>query len=157
MNNAESIVQTQLEAYNRHDMEGFLATYDPGIRIYEIPSGELILEGHEAMRERYRTRFAPESTVTARITHRTVYGNVVIDDEALTGMLPDREVHATAIYEVKGGLIYSVWFVKGMSEEEMASSLAGFRIYTRDDQVLEADKSSAFLSDEAAMDEEWQS
>ena len=37
MTETESVVQIQLEAYNRHDMAGFVATYDPGIRIYELP------------------------------------------------------------------------------------------------------------------------
>jgi hypothetical protein len=125
MNDSESVVRKQLEAYNRHDMDAFVATYHPDVRIYELPSGDLVLEGHEAMRERYTTRFAPESTVQATITHRTVYGNMVIDVEALTGMLPDREVYATAIYEVVDGLINQVWFVKGMSEEEMADAIGG--------------------------------
>jgi hypothetical protein len=53
---------------------------------------------------------------------------MVIDDEALTGMLPDREVYATAIYEVTGELITRVWFIKGMSEEEMAAAVADQRM-----------------------------
>jgi hypothetical protein len=63
--------------------------------------------------------------VQATITHRTVYGNMVIDDEALTGILPGRDVYATAIYEVVDGLINQVWFVKGMSEEDMADAIGG--------------------------------
>jgi len=117
MTDPESVVQTQLEAYNRHDMEGFLATYDPGIRIYELPGGDLLIEGLEAMRERYRSRFAEDSTVTAEITHRIVHGNMVIDDESITGILRDRELKATAIYEVRQGLITRVWFIQDWSEE----------------------------------------
>jgi len=127
MNEVESVVQTQLEAYNLHDMEAFVATYDPEVRIHELPSGDLILQGHRAMRVRYRSRFAPGSKVQARITHRTIHGNIVIDDEALTGMLPGREVYATAIYEVRDGLIRQVWFVKGMTEREMAAALESNR------------------------------
>jgi len=34
---AEALVQRQLEAYNAHDLEGFIATYAPGIEIFDLP------------------------------------------------------------------------------------------------------------------------
>lgn len=107
---AEQVVQVQLEAYNRRDLEGFLATYSPEIRIYLHPD-RLLMSGLDQMRKEYGEAFAANPNGRAAITSRMVQGNYVIDHEHVTGQAGGREIRAVAIYEVRDGKIRNVWFI----------------------------------------------
>lgn len=107
----EEIVQRQLEYYNAHDLDGFISTYGPDIKIYNLPSTTPSLEGHEAMRVRYAQRFAT-SGLHATIKSRMVNGNFVVDFEAVTGLEEGKVTEVIAIYEVRDELIQNVWFLR---------------------------------------------
>jgi hypothetical protein len=111
MKTPEEIVQEQLEYYNNHDIEGFISTYSPNIKIYNMPSNTPILEGHEEMRERYTKRFASPD-LKATIKNRMINGNFVVDFESVTGIEKDSISEVIAIYEVYDGLIQNVWFLR---------------------------------------------
>jgi uncharacterized protein (TIGR02246 family) len=87
---AEQVVQAQVDAYNRHDIEAFLNTYAPEVEIYDHPD-KLRLSGLEQMRKSYTAFFSKHPTVTAIITNRIVQGQYVIDHEAVTG-LPEEQL-----------------------------------------------------------------
>jgi hypothetical protein len=106
---AERVVQEQLEAYNRHDVEAFLKTYSPEIKLYEFPDKE-ISSGLEAMRKTYGRLFEREQDRKAKIAKRIVHGDYVIDHEQVSG--GGREFKAVAIYLVKDEKIVTVWFMK---------------------------------------------
>ena len=106
---AEKVVQEQLEAYNRHDVDAFLKTYSAEIKLYEFPDKE-ISSGLEAMRKTYGRMFEREPDRKAKIAKRIVQGDYVIDHEVVTG--GNREFKAVAIYLVKDGKIVTVWFLK---------------------------------------------
>ena len=105
----EKIVQEQLEAYNRHDVEAFLKTYSSEIKLYEFPDKELS-SGVDAMRKTYGKLFEREPDRKARIARRIVQGDHVIDHEEVSG--GGRKFTAVAIYRVKDGKITAVWFLK---------------------------------------------
>ncbi|WP_037286853.1 nuclear transport factor 2 family protein [Saccharibacillus sacchari] len=107
---AEELVQLQLENYNAHDLEGFLAVYAEDAKLYNLLDGTLMAEGREAMRERYRKRFAVDQ-VQAKLVNRMVIGSRVIDHEEVTQAGSDRVLQAAAIYETSEGLIRAAWFV----------------------------------------------
>ena len=106
---AEKVVQEQLEAYNRHDVDAFLKTYSAEIKLYEFPDKE-ISSGLEAMRKTYGRLFEREPDRKARIAKRIVQGDYVIDHEEVSG--GGREFKAVAIYRVKDDKIVAVWFLK---------------------------------------------
>ncbi|WP_161602423.1 nuclear transport factor 2 family protein [Tautonia marina] len=108
-NDAERIVQQQLEAYNRRDLNDFLATYAETVILSNFPD-ELLSTGIDAMRTRYGALFDRTPDLHAEITQRIVQGDYVIDHEQ--GTAQGREFSAVAIYEVKGGKIQHVWFVR---------------------------------------------
>ena len=105
----EKVVQEQLEAYNRHDLDAFLKTYSPEIKLYEFPNKE-ISSGLEPMRKTYGRIFEREPDRKAKIAKRIVQGDYVIDHEEVTG--GGREFKAVAIYLVKDDKISAVWFLK---------------------------------------------
>jgi imidazolonepropionase-like amidohydrolase len=108
---AEEIVQAQVEAYAARDLEAFVATYSPEIQLWRHPSGELIAEGHQAMRETYGPLFEQSPGLGIHIEQRTTLGEFVIDLELVSGLRGGPPLRAVAIYQVEDGLIRRVWFL----------------------------------------------
>ena len=105
----EAVVQRQLEAYNAHDIDAFLATYSRDVELFTL-GGERQSQGLEAMRARYGKMFKDVPQLHCDISRRIVQGNIVIDHEHLTGLPGGGTVDAIAIYEVRRGKIRRVWF-----------------------------------------------
>jgi uncharacterized protein (TIGR02246 family) len=101
----EAVVQRQLDAYNAKDLDALLATFAEDALQYEHP-GKLLASGHAQIRERMVQRFA-EPNLFAKLVHRAVMGNVVIDHEIVRRTLPQGpgEVELAAIYQVRDGKI----------------------------------------------------
>ena len=108
---SEIPVQAQLDAYNKHDLDSFIAQYAPGVKIYNFPSMELTLEGRENLRAFYRDHRFNLPDLRADLLKRIVQGDTVIDHEEVHGMKEDA-IYVIAIYEVREGLIQKVWFVR---------------------------------------------
>lgn len=112
------LIQAQLDAYNRHDAEGFAATYAPDAEIIELATGVLIAKGTTAIRAFYSARFQANPGLHAEVLHRMVQGAFVVDQERLTGVLvapggPERPpLTAVVMYEVKDGRIARAWLVR---------------------------------------------
>ncbi len=105
----ERVIQKQVEAYNKHDLDAFLATYSPDIRLHEFPD-KLTSSGLEEMRKQYGALFERAPGLKAEITKRIVQGNYVIDHEKVT--FGGRESTAVAIYQIREGKIVNVWFIE---------------------------------------------
>lgn len=103
-------VQAQLDAYNAQDVEAFVGCYTHDVRI-EDAAGNLQLQGHAAMRERYAKLFADNPANRAEVLHRIHIGEHVIDHERITGRGPE-PLFAVAIYLVRNGLIEHVRFIR---------------------------------------------
>jgi hypothetical protein len=108
----ESVVQRQLEAYNAHDVYGFVATYADDATLFMHPS-DVLTSGAENIRERYASRFA-KNKPHAVVVKRIIIGNTVIDEESVTAVSEGivTTVHAVVIYEVKQGRISRTWFMR---------------------------------------------
>lgn len=103
-------VQAQLEAYNARDLERFVKCYSEDV-VIEDGAGNLMMRGHEAMRQRYGPMFAAHPDLHCRIVSRIRINDYVVDEERITGRGPE-EVHAVAIYRVAGDLITHVRFLR---------------------------------------------
>jgi hypothetical protein len=104
------VVQAQVDAYNRGDIDAFLNTYAPDANLYNFPD-ELLSSGLVSLREVYAKLFEKAPQLHASITNRITQGNYVIDQEVVTGFPGAKELTAVAIYEVKDGKIVNVWFL----------------------------------------------
>lgn len=102
------VVQRQLDAYNAHDLEAFVATYSDDVEVYRAPSTTPALSGKQKLREFYRDSRFNRPALHAAIVHRSVVGNKVVDHERITG-LRDEPFDAVVAYIVHEGLIKSVW------------------------------------------------
>lgn len=105
----EAIVQAQLDAYNRHDLDGLLAFYADDAVLVNYPD-QITQTGKAQMRARYEKRFA-QPNVRAEILERIVFSNFVVDHERITAPPATDVIEAVATYEVKDGKIVRVTFL----------------------------------------------
>lgn len=111
-NSVEFPVDLQLNAYNSRDIDSFLSAYHPRVEIFDLHSGELRMQGLEAMRIRYSGLFEKSPTLHAKLQNRMVEGNFVFDQELVSGFQGENMLTAVAIYEIENLLIKRVWFAR---------------------------------------------
>jgi hypothetical protein len=98
-------VQSQLDAYNSHDVDAFVACYGRDA-VIRAADGRVLLRGHDEIRSRYEALFTQYPDVTAEVPTRIRAGNWVVDDERV--QLGEECLHVAVGYEVRDGLIQSV-------------------------------------------------
>ena len=104
-----SVLQQQLNAYNAHDLEAFLAPYSDDVEIYST-SGKLMMKGKEEMRKGY-TFITKTPDLYCRLINRIANGNTVIDHEEIwTSTQPVNLVYGVAVYVIEKGKIRRVYF-----------------------------------------------
>ncbi|MCL6265531.1 nuclear transport factor 2 family protein [Flagellimonas myxillae] len=106
---SESIVQTQLDAYNARNIDAFMATYSDDVQLYNFPN-KLSQGNRSKMKEAYQNFFKANPNLHCEIKNRIVIGNKVIDEELVT--LKDSQIRAVAVYEVEDGKISRVTFIR---------------------------------------------
>ena len=106
----ETLVQTQLDAYNARDLARFCACFSPKVKVFRPPQAQPALEGREALSAHYAQHRFHLPALHADLVQRMVLGNKVIDHERIHGVR-DTPFEAAAVYEVGAdGLIAAVWF-----------------------------------------------
>lgn len=111
---AINIVDQQLDAYNRQDIDAFVATYHQDVEIYNFPN-KLKYVGRDKLKENYQGMFERLKCLNATSKKRIVFNNTVIDHElaemcTIDSNKVDKSIEVIAIYEVKDGLIKRVMF-----------------------------------------------
>ena len=106
----EAIVQHQLDAYNQHDLDAFLAVYSDTIQLYRLPALEPALSGKSQLAEFYATQRFMLPDLHAELLNRIVSGNKVVDHERILGLGP-QPVEAVAVYAIAAGKIERAWFL----------------------------------------------
>lgn len=108
MPSPEDLVQAQLEAYNRQDIDAFLAVYHPACEFVRW-GGQVELRGHAEWRPRYLALWAGSPRLQARILNRIVLGRHVIDLEQLDNAADGPRRPVVVMYEVERDLIRRVF------------------------------------------------
>jgi len=106
---AEQAVQQQLDAYNAHDLDRFIAVYDENVRIYRPPVAEPSMVGRAALGQFHGTQRFNLPKLHAELVRRIVAGNTVVDHERVTG-LTEQPFEVAVVYKVADGRITGVWY-----------------------------------------------
>ncbi len=107
------VVQAQLEAYNRRDIDAFCALFAEDAQLFDLGAAAPSTAGTAAIRARYQQLFDHSPQLHSAIVNRTALGRVVVDLETVTGRNGSADpFEVMAIYEVSGGLIVRVHFVR---------------------------------------------
>jgi len=109
----ESIVQSQLDAYNARDIDAFMRYWAADAQYFEHPA-TLLADGAAAIRARHVERFK-EPNLHGALVKRIVVGNKVVDQEKVARTFAEGTGHieVIAMYEIAGGRIAKAWFVLG--------------------------------------------
>ena len=108
----EALVQVQLDAYNAHNLDAFVACYAQNVEFWTMDGKVNPEKGAAAMRKGYAELFAQFPKVKVKVLRRISQGAYVIDQQEADGMGPN-PVTYTAIYWISQGKIARVWYIQG--------------------------------------------
>ena len=110
----EQVVQSNLDAYNARDIQGFMDELSPEISLYSFGEQQPTLIGQAAVEGFYRQLFEQSPELNSQIESRITIGNTVIDHEKITGRNGlDEVVELVLIYEVYADKINKITVVRG--------------------------------------------
>jgi hypothetical protein len=104
---AVELADRQLMAYNAHNLEAFVAPYADTVKIYDLSTNKLQINGKEEMRKRY-SFLNNAGTLHCNLINRINNGDSVIDHEEI--LSARGTFYGIAIYEIKNGKIVKAWF-----------------------------------------------
>ncbi|MEZ4775349.1 MAG: amidohydrolase family protein [Bacteroidia bacterium] len=106
----ELLAQQQLNAWNLKDIQAFANCFDEHVEVYKYPNDKQYT-GRNELYELYSPFFKEVPQAYCEVVKRIHMGNVIIDEEKITGIgtAPPRRV--VAIYEVAGNKIIRVTFI----------------------------------------------
>ena len=110
----EQVAQSLVDAYNARNMDGILKAYAADSTAYSLPSGEVILKGHDEIRKKFARILEPNFKLKVEVVDRIVDGKFVIDKEKIRGTADGKSVEffGTVIYEITDGLIRKEWYFR---------------------------------------------
>lgn len=101
-------VEEQLLAYNAKDLERFIEAYSTDV-VIEDGADNLLMRGHDQMRERYKALFEANPELHCRIASRMKIGKYVVDEEEVTGVRGSpTPVRAVVVYRIEEDKIVHV-------------------------------------------------
>ncbi len=104
----EMLAQQQLNGYNAHDIDAFLAPYADDVEIYDL-SGKLLMKGKAEMRKNY-SGLLKMPGLHCRLVNRIVQDETVIDHEEITANSMKKPLYGIAVYVTAKGKITKVYF-----------------------------------------------
>ena len=107
----EQVVDRQLDAFNRHDLEALSATFADGATLYDLPD-RVRQSGIAEIRKAYALAFANNPALRATISSRILQGRFVVDHQTVSGFANTPPVTEIVIYEVVGGKVQRIWFLR---------------------------------------------
>jgi len=106
------VIDRQLDAYNRRDIDAFVACYAPATAVEDAVGG-LLMQGRDALRNAYGELFRESPELHVEIAKRIQVGDYVIDEELVTGRRGATEaLHAAVVYHVADGLIDHIRLIR---------------------------------------------
>ena len=111
----EGIVQKQLEAYNKRNIDSFMETMSPQVSLYNFPN-DTIARGFETVKKRYNDFFKSSPDLNSTLKNRIVYNNKVIDHEYITAKGKSYEL--IAIYTITSGKISNIHILRNSEVED---------------------------------------
>ncbi len=106
-----AVVQQGANAFNAHDLGGFLDAFAPDLEVYAHPDS-LIMEGRSALREQYASTFQTANQLRVEVHHTAPIGTTVALHETIRGMPETEPLEQIVLYRVTEGAIDRVWLVQ---------------------------------------------
>lgn len=112
----EQVVQANLNAYNNRNIEGFMSSIHPDIKIFALGETIPTAEGAAQVRRMYQELFDLSPKLHSTILKRIVFGDKVIDHESIVGRRGSPDIYELVlIYEVKEEKIFRITVIRKSS------------------------------------------
>ena len=109
----EQVVQSNLEAYNKRDLEKFMSWFSEDVELYSFSEMKLVASGKPAIEKLYKELFEASPNLHSTILKRIVFDNKVIDHESIVGRKGSKDIlEIVMIYEVKDGKIFKMTSIR---------------------------------------------
>ena len=108
----EDVVARQVDAYNGHDLEAFVACYAVDVVVMS-GTGQVMLEGSDALRQQYGQWFRDMPDLHADVLGRVAHGSWVVDDERAASPSLGLEMGGLIAYRIQGDVIGRVVMMAG--------------------------------------------
>ena len=103
-------VQGQIERFNAHDLEGYLALFAEDLQVAELPASEWGTRNKAWLRGVYAERFRTNPDLRASTEAQMVSGTFVIETERIRGRTGQSgPLDVVVVYQVKEGKIVKMW------------------------------------------------
>jgi hypothetical protein len=102
-------VERQIELFNAHDLEGFLALFADDLEVGQVPAKAAVPYGKARLRELYEGRFKANPDLRASAEAQMISGDFVIQKETIKGRAGKEPLKTVTIYQVKAGKIVRMW------------------------------------------------
>ncbi|MBX9768689.1 MAG: nuclear transport factor 2 family protein [Bdellovibrionales bacterium] len=106
-----ALAQGQLDAYNKRDLETFLTFFSEAVEVYDFPNTPR-MSGMSDFKKTYEKLFRDSPELHCKLVGRISVGNIVMDQEEVSGINGKPIVRVIAIYEIENDLITKVRFVR---------------------------------------------
>lgn len=106
-----ALVQSQFDAYNRHDAEAVAELFAMDAEVRTL-GDTTATRGRVALRNGMAEWFKKAPKVQATLLRRMAHGNYVVDHERVTGLPGGKTIEAIGVYEIKDGAIKRVWWTR---------------------------------------------
>ena len=107
---ALTLVQRQMNALNARNLNAFMEPYADDVELYTFPNKQ-IAKGKIEMSKMYASLFEKMPNLHCQIINRIVQGNIIIDNERITG-LGDKPLESTGIFYIEEKKIRKVYFIQ---------------------------------------------
>jgi hypothetical protein len=109
----EEIIQLQTDRYNARDLDGFMSFFSPGVKVYNLRTGEITFNNFEECYKAYKEVFDLSPNLHSSTVKRMVYENVVIEHERIEGRKGSKvSIEFVVISEIEGEKIKKVTFIR---------------------------------------------
>ncbi|WP_164851400.1 nuclear transport factor 2 family protein [Larkinella soli] len=107
----EELVQRQIDAWNRHNADDFVAPYSDSTSLYLFPD-KLIRQftSKQELRDYYGHFFENNPNLHCEVAGQLVSGNTVILLEKVTGRADGRNIESIVTYKIVNNQIARVYF-----------------------------------------------
>ncbi len=110
---AEQIVQKNLNAYNKRDINGFIGSFSNDIALFNYGETKPSIAGIDAIKVFYKKVFDASPNLHSTIVKRIVFDNKVIDHERITGRIgTEKPVEIVLIYEINNQKIVKMTAIR---------------------------------------------
>lgn len=108
-----ALVQGQLDAYNRRDVDAFCPFFHPEVVVTSLVTQQTLCTDRQQFKQIYTKVFGDSPKLHCELLNRIVLNDTIIDHERVTGRTgPEPVLLACAIYGFRDGLIDRVWFAR---------------------------------------------